>query len=101
MTAKQLEAGLAAIDQRDWQGAYQLLNACAEDSDLGPQNLEKLAEAAFWSNRVRESLRLRERAFSGYERDAEVLSAARLARQIAWGYVMLGSYAVSGGWFAS
>lgn len=100
MTAKQLEAGLAAIDQRDWQRAYQLLSACAEDSDLSPQNLEKLAEAAFWSNRVRESLRLRERAFSGYERDAEVLSAARLARQISWGYVMLGSYAVSGGWFA-
>lgn len=100
MTAENLKAGLAAAQRRDWQNAYQLLSPLAEEGQLSAAETEQLAEAAFWSNRVRESLRLRERAFTAYGRDAEVLASVRAARQIAWGYVMLGSHAVSGGWFA-
>jgi len=100
LTANQLEAGLAAVNRRDWQQAYQLLRASAEENVLAPGDMEQLAEAAFWSNRVRESLRLRERAFTAYERHGEAPSAARVARQVAWGHVMIGNYAVGSGWFA-
>ena len=100
MTDASLKAGLAAVEQRDWQNAYGLLSPLAEAGALSATDMEKLAEAAFWSNRVRESLRIRERAFATYDQGGDAVSAARTAGQLAWGYVMLGSYAVGGGWFA-
>ena len=100
MNRNDLSAALTAVENRQWEQAYQLLLPLSESDMLSAEHIDQLAESAFWSNRVRESLQLRERAFAGYEREKNHPGAARAGLRIALGYVMLGSYAVSAGWFA-
>ena len=100
MTTDDLSAGLALVERRQWEEAYQLLQPMAATRDLSAADTDQLAEAAFWSNRVRESLQLRELAFAGYEQNGTCAAAARAGLRIAMGHVMLGSIAVGGGWFA-
>jgi DNA-binding NarL/FixJ family response regulator len=68
-----------AAARQEWADAYAAY--CKSDAtDLGPNDLEAFADAAWWTSRLEESLELRRRAFAAYQ-DAR---APRRAGYCAW-----------------
>ena len=59
-----IAAGREAARRRAWDEAYELLSSA--DGTLAAEDLERLADAAFWSGRLDEALELRERAYKAY-----------------------------------
>lgn len=93
-----LEAGRAAADRHAWQEAYQLLKPAGPS--LAADDLERLAEAAYWTGRLDEAIELRERAYAAYAAAGDREHAALLALSISQDYFMKAALAVSSGWFA-
>ncbi len=100
MTEQGLTAGRAALAQFDWETGYSLLTALDPLEPLTAQDLEGIGEAAFWTNRPRESIRFRERSFAAYTQERHPCAAARVAMQLVWDYFALRSEAVARGWLA-
>ena len=94
-----LQAGRDAAARHSWQEAYELLKPAARS--LAADDLERLAEAAYWTGRLDEAIELRERAYAAHAAAGEKERAALLALSISQDYFMKASLAVSGGWFAT
>jgi tetratricopeptide (TPR) repeat protein len=94
-----LAAGRAAFRRHAWDEAYEALRTADQQSPLGPEDLERLAEAARWSRHFRETLDARERAFAGFSATSDRRGAARMALQLAWEHYQRGDDAVATGWF--
>ena len=71
-----LEAGRDAARRRAWRDAYELLGKANEDGLLGAEDLEQLAEAAWWTSHLDEAIDLRERAYAAYVETGEPRCAA-------------------------
>jgi class 3 adenylate cyclase len=93
-----LQAGRDAADRHAWHEAYELLSPTA--SSLAAEDLERLAEAAYWTGRLDEAIELRERAYTAHAAAGDRQRAALLALAISQDYFMKAALAVSGGWFA-
>jgi class 3 adenylate cyclase len=93
-----LAAGREAAARGAWREAYDLLQPAA--ATLGPEDLEQLAEAAWWLGRLDEAIGLRERAQAAYLDAGERRKAAQVALVISGDYFGKGDLAVSKGWFA-
>ncbi len=100
MTESNLAVGRAALAKFDWETGYALLTALDGSEPLTAQDLERIGEAAFWTNRPRESIRFRERSFAAYNQERQAAAAARVALQLVWDYFALRSEAVARGWLA-
>lgn len=61
-----LQAGREAIRRYAWREALELLRAADTDSRLSPEDLEGLAEAAWWSGLLGACIEARERAYRKY-----------------------------------
>jgi class 3 adenylate cyclase len=94
-----LQAGREAVQRYAWREAYELLKAAQESTPLGSEDLESLAEAAWWIGHLDEALELRERAYTGYADDGNARAAARVALTLAEDFAAKGSLAVAQGWF--
>jgi class 3 adenylate cyclase len=70
-------------------------------TQLSAADLENYGEAAWWSGKIDEAIRHRERAFAAYTSQGDTRGAARLALTLAWDHEGKGAFAVSGGWLAS
>jgi len=92
------EAGRQAIAQGAFRRAYELL--APEMRELGAEDLEALAEAAFWTGKLDEAIELRERAQAAFVEAGDKKRAAMLAAVISRDYFMKFELAVSNGWFA-
>jgi class 3 adenylate cyclase len=92
-------AGREAFARHEWAHAYDLLRTADADGQLGPEDLEQLAEAARWSRHYPEMLDIFERAEVSFERAGDRRGAARAAMQLAWEYYTRGDDAVMSGWF--
>lgn len=95
-----LDEARAAAGRQAWRAAY----AAYGDADAGAltaSDLESFGEAAWWSGKIDEAIRHREKSFAAYSSDGDARSAARLALTLAWDYEGKGSFAVSNGWFAN
>jgi class 3 adenylate cyclase len=92
-----LQAGRDAITRGAFREGYELLSPSAES--LGSKDLESLAQAAYWTGRLDESIELRERAHAAYLGEGDKLSAAMLALWLAQDYWGKAALAVSSGWF--
>jgi len=68
---------------------------------LTPDDLERFAEAAWWTARLDDAIGLRERAHSAYAASGDKRGAARMALTLAWDYEGRGAFSVSHGWFAT
>ncbi|MDQ4148506.1 MAG: hypothetical protein M3164_00695 [Actinomycetota bacterium] len=84
-TLEKLRAGRAAAARHAWNDAVDLLSSADSEVTLSPEDLEALAEAAWWTGHPDDSISYRERAFEGYieagNREAAAATALSLARE--------------------
>ena len=95
-----LDDARAAAARQAWRSAYSAYVG-ADAGALTASDRENFGEAAWWSGKIDEAIRHREKAFAAYTSDGDDRGAARLALTLAWDYEGKGSFAVSSGWFAS
>lgn len=94
-----LTAGREAFARHEWDGAYGLLRAADADEQLGPEDLEQLAEAARWSRHYPDVLDTFERAQVGFAHAGDRRGAARVALRLAWENFTRHDDAVATGWY--
>ena len=95
-----VEAARGAATRLAWREAHATFSAVA-DIELGPADLELFAEAAWWTGKLDQAIRLRERAYAAYTAAGDARSAARMALTLSWDYEGRGSFSVAQGWFAT
>ncbi|MET0560872.1 MAG: adenylate/guanylate cyclase domain-containing protein [Gaiellaceae bacterium] len=95
-----LDDARAAATRQAWRAAYSAYVG-ADAGALTASDLENFGEAAWWSGKIDEAIRHREKSFAAHTSDGDARSAARLALTLAWDYEGKGSFAVSHGWFAN
>ena len=94
------DAARAAASRQAWRAAYEAFGQ-VEPAELSAADFENYGEAAWWSGKIDEAIRHRERAFAAYTSEGDALGAARLALTLAWDHEGKGSFAVAGGWLAN
>ena len=95
-----LEAGREAARKHAWREAYDLLQKAGASEPLGAEDLEFLAEAAWWTGRLEEAIDFRERAYAAYVEAGEPRRAALLAMMISSDHGKKGAGSVAGGWLS-
>jgi class 3 adenylate cyclase len=95
-----VESARHAAGRHAWRETYEAY-ADAGDADLAADDLERYADAAWWTGRLDEAIALRERSYAGFNAAGDKLSAARLALTLSWDHMNRAAFAVSRGWFAN
>jgi DNA-binding CsgD family transcriptional regulator/tetratricopeptide (TPR) repeat protein len=98
--AQPLERGRASFDRREWAESYRLLQAADREAPLEPDDLERLATAAYLTGRDEESEGYRTRAHQILLERGDSEGAARSACLLAAGLLQRGARAPASGWFA-
>lgn len=97
-TADNLNRGRDAFLRRGWTDAYMLLAAADSDAPLPPEDLERLATAAYLIGKDAESAEIWTRAHQEFLGRGAVARAARCAFWLAFGLMHQGERARAGGW---
>ena len=95
-----LEEARAAAGRQAWRAAYAAFGG-VEATELSGADFENYGEAAWWSGKIDEAIRHRERAYAAYTAVGDTLGAARIALSLCWDNEGKGSFAVAHGWFAT
>jgi class 3 adenylate cyclase len=95
-----LESGRKAVQHQAWTEGWETLTGVDHEERLSPQDLELLADAAWWSGHPEESEDALERAFAGYEGAEMPVDAAKIATLLAYLAGRKLNFAVAGGWQA-
>jgi class 3 adenylate cyclase len=74
-----LGAGRDALERHAWQEAFERFKEADAASPLAPPDLEALAEAAWWSGRIDDTIDARERAYQAYLDQGEPRRAGLVA----------------------
>jgi class 3 adenylate cyclase len=93
-----LRSARTAVQGHDWTGALDAFIAAAAVAPLSGEELEAMAEAAYWASRPQEALDASHRAYAAYldaDRAGEAASAALLAARL---HFVHGEMAVATGW---
>jgi class 3 adenylate cyclase len=98
--AESLDGARQAAARHAWREAYTEYSR-HQKRDLAPEDLESFADAAWWSGRLDEAIKLREDAYAGFAAAGDRHSAARLALTLSWDHSGRGAFSVSHGWFAN
>jgi len=94
-----LEAGRAAVVKHEWREGFDLLIEADKAGDLGPEDLQMLGEAAWWSGRLEECIAARQRAFSGFLESGRPAAAAMMALALVEDYQAKRAGSIAEGWF--
>ena len=89
-----------SFEQRAWADAYRLFDAADRETPLGPDDLERLATAAYLLGRDDESEAFRARAHQVFLDGGDREGAARSAGWLAFGLLHRGARAPASGWLA-
>jgi class 3 adenylate cyclase len=89
-----------AAARHAWRDAYEAYSS-VERQDLMPDDLESFADAAWWTGKLPEAIKLREDSYAGFSAAGEKPSAARVALTLSWDHSGRGAFSVSHGWFAN
>ena len=92
-------AGREAAARGAWREAYD--NLLAAEQELEPEDLERLAEAAWWTGKLDESIARRERAYSAWLAAGEKRRAALMAVFISQDLFNKAALERATGWFAN
>jgi DNA-binding NarL/FixJ family response regulator len=92
-----IERARDAVKREAWAEAYGEL-AAADPSDLTPQELDALAEAAWWLSKTDESIAARQRAYVGSVEAGDNEHAAGMAARLSVEHFLRGDPAVGAGW---
>ena len=95
-----VDAARKAVGRHSWREAYDAYSG-SDEHDLTPDDLERFADAAWWTGRLDEAIGLRERSYAGFSATGDKLGAARLALTLSWDHMNRASFAVSRGWFSN
>ena len=95
-----LDAARSAASRFAWREAYDAYSS-VDRSTLTPEDLESFGDAAWWTGRLDDAIKFRERAYAGYSSAGDKISAARLALNLSWDHEGRAAFAVSQGWFAT
>ena len=95
-----LERARRAFAQRAWAESYRLLGLVDREAPLAPEDLDRLATAAYLTGREAESEALRARAHQVCLARGDHEGAARSASWLAFGLLHRGAIAPASGWFA-
>ena len=93
-----LDRARAAVERGSWSEAYELLLALRPLEH--PEDRERLADAAWWTGRVEESIAARQDANTGYADAGDLGSAAWMAARLCIEHFLRDEPAVGAGWFA-
>jgi DNA-binding CsgD family transcriptional regulator len=99
-TTGSLDPGRASFDQRAWTQAYAQLSAADRDTALAPEDLERLATAAYLTGRDGDSDDAWARAHHEWLRVGDPPRAARCAFWLGFGFLLRGEEGRAGGWLA-
>ncbi len=95
-----LESAREAAERHAWREAFDAYSR-VDAAELTPEDLERFADASWWTGKLDRAIGLRERAFARYTAAGETHGAARLALTLSWDHSGRGAFAVSNGWFAN
>lgn len=84
--ANPLEAGRLAHERHHWREALDCLRAAEEAGPLGPEDLVRLGDAAWWSGDLVSAIEVRERAYAQWVRLGDKARAAQLALNLVEDY---------------
>ena len=94
------ERGRAAFEAAAWTDAYDHLTRADAESELDPEDIERLATVAFLVGKESESSDLWARAHQRYLRQGDIERAAGCITWLAFGLLNRGELAQAGGWLA-
>jgi DNA-binding CsgD family transcriptional regulator len=101
VTAAEARArGRESFGRRAWADAFAELSAADREAALEPEDLERLAAAAYLVGRDEDSVEVWERAHHELLGSGEVLRAARCAGWLVFVLLNGGEFARAGGWLA-
>lgn len=95
-----LVLGRQAIGRRAWDEAMQAFTDADREEDLSPEDLELMAEAAWWAGRPDEAVEAMERAYAGYLEAGERLAAAMVAMRLFYLAARRLAQSIANGWLA-
>jgi DNA-binding CsgD family transcriptional regulator len=87
-----------AVERGSWSEAYELFHAV--EALEQPEDYERLADAAWWTGRIEESIAARQRAYTGYAEAGNERRAAWMAARLCMEHFLRDEPAVGAGWFA-
>jgi tetratricopeptide (TPR) repeat protein len=87
-----------AVTQYAWSEAFPLFAAADAVAPLGPDELDQMAECAWWIGKMRHCMALRERAYQTYRKQGNPGRAARVAIDLAEHYGDLGERGTATAW---
>jgi len=95
-----VEIGRKAVQRRAWEDAIKAFNEVDGEEPLSPQDLELLADAAWWAGYPDESVDALERAFAGYVEAGSKPAAAKVAMLLAYLGARRIAFSIFSGWKA-
>ena len=97
---KTLRQARQSFEHKAWADSYRLFEAADRDTALEPEDLERLATAAYLTGRDDDSEAFRERAHQIFLARGDREAAARSAFWLAFGLLQRGARAAASGWLA-
>ena len=91
--------GRQAAASGDWPRAFELLSA-VDPSALAAEDLETLADAAWWVFDLHESIRVRQAAYAAFAAEGDDARAGAIAARLAIDHFSRGHVSVGSGWLA-
>jgi class 3 adenylate cyclase len=89
-----------ALKQHDWERGYELFKVADASGGLSPEDLEHMADAAWWAARPDDNIDALERAYSAYSAAGNRSRAAYVALSLAREYAGKLSSTVATGWLS-
>ncbi|HEY8228734.1 MAG TPA: protein kinase [Pyrinomonadaceae bacterium] len=93
-----IQAGRAALRQHSWSQALDQLQRADALVELAPDDLESLADAAWWNGKMDDCCDLMKRAYAGYLQDNQTRRAGMIAVKLADVFHHRASRSHSAGW---
>lgn len=100
ITSQAVESGRAAFESYAWRDAYEQLSAADAETPLAPEDLDRLAIAAYLIGQDSDCARVWERAYHGFLAGDEVARAVRCGLWLGLTLLQAGEYGRGGGWVA-
>src|SRR6266550_5060321 len=88
----------AALERHAWREAFDLLVEADAGGQLDPQELELLADSAWWVGQLPTSMGARERAYAGFVKAGQPHLAAGSAAKLAHDHMVKNSFAIAAAW---
>ena len=98
--AHELQAAREALEAHAWEQAVERYSAVDRAHPLAPDDLEALAEAAFWAGRSAKALEAGQRAHAGFVAESRQAEAASAALGVGQLHFLTGGTAVASAWLS-